>query len=307
MAIYLGNAGYVTITRSAGDELRGTLNPSDVDVGARRFGLDIPSGSLITGDRINIRRIEDDGSLSTKPLGLTASSSPDGSWFVHVDPLDGLRLFTDWADSLTGSGAKAVALQAPPDSFPVLITMDEDKHTCVAQGGGTYNLSTSRDTVDVTSLGDAFRNYDSGLISGTGRLTCIWDWRQSSCGNVQGQEVAQYFHQLILRQQLGSEFRGNFYIKRRGVDPSNETLPRAARETGLYYDAECIVTGVGMDFTAGDILQSSIDFILTGEIQMRYDTPDAYLILQESGDKIELEDDTGYLARGVVAIASPID
>ena len=296
MAIYLGDAGYVMITRSAGDDLRGKLNPADVDVAEKRFSFEMPAGALITGDRVNIRRINEDGSLSDQPLGLTASTSPDGSWYVNVDPLDGLRLYDQWPDALAGNKSNAVTLQAPTGTAFVMVTIDSGRKTCVGQVA-SYTLNTSRDSIDVTALGDKFREYDSGLIGGSGSLSCLWDWRQSLCGEITEQEVPQFFHQLILRQQLGSEFLGTFYIKRRNSDAQTESLPSVAYGTGLFYEARCLVTGVGMDFSSTQLLVSNIDFVLTGEIQIRYDTPDAFYILQENDDKIILEDDTGFIAR----------
>lgn len=297
MAVYLGDAGILRITRSAGDELRGRLDPADVEVAEKRFSFDFPSGALITGDRVNIRRLKEDGDLSTDPLGLTASGESDGSWYINVDPLDGLRLYDNWSDSLVGSKPKAIALTSPPANMPVIVTIDSTKSACIGQMLD-YSISTNRENVDITALGEDFRSYDSGLISGQGSLRAVWDWRHSDCGDLSGdQETAQYLHQLILRQRLGSEFHANFFIKRRSTSPVNESISVRAQEIALYYDANCLITGVSMDFASGEMLVSSVDFVMTGPIQMRYERPSAYLILQEDGDKIWLEDSDGYLAR----------
>jgi hypothetical protein len=210
--------------------------------------------------------------------------------------LGGIKLYASWSEALTGSARTALALTVPADSYTMEATVDAVASTCVGQVVD-FNISTDREAIDVTSLGEGFQRQTSGLVSGSGSLRAIWDWRQSECGTLKADEVPQYFHQLILRQNFGSEFLGNFFLKRRSIEPTDEVLPPYAKATALYYEAECIVTSVGIDFTPSDIIQSQINFVMTGPITLRYDLPSAYLILQEDGDKIDLEEGGGYLAR----------
>lgn len=302
MAVYLGTSGIIELSRSSEGTFRSTLDPGDVNVGDRRFSFDFPNGTFITGDRISITRVNADGSLSTSPLDFVDGSGwgdgtvhPDGTWYVHVDALGGLRLYRTWADALSGSNSTAIALATPGSSYLIAVEPEETPMNCLGQILD-YSLTTNRGSIDVTSLGDAFTESVSGIITGGGAIECLWDWRPAVCGIGQV-ETSHYFHQLILRQQLGSEFRANFFIKQDGSVPLNEDLPSLAVRTSLFYDVKCLVTAVAMAFSPSDALRTTIQFATTGEIQLRYGLPSAYLILQEDSSKLFLEDQSGYLAQ----------
>lgn len=302
MAVYLGSSGYVMLQRAADGEFFSELDPGDVNPGSRRFSFDFPQGTFITGDKLAIRRLDAGGGLSTSPLDFVDKSGwdigtaqPDGAWYVHVDPIGGVRLYHDWADSLTGSQSKALQLQAPSATYPISVAVDSQDKRCLAQIQ-EYTLSTERASLDVTSLGDAFAQNISGLISGSGSLTCLWDWAPALCRD-SGVEYVQYLHQLVLRQQVGSEFKAELVLKRRNEQPLDANLDARGRGTALMYVITGMVTAVGLDVTPDQPLESTIDFVTTGEIQMRYDVPTGDLILQESSDRIFLEDASGYLAQ----------
>ena len=47
-----------------------------------------------------------------------------------------------------------------------------------------YQLTTSRDTIDVTTLGEYFyKQYENGLIGGQGTVTAIWDEKSLTPGD----------------------------------------------------------------------------------------------------------------------------
>lgn len=303
MAVYLGSAGIVQLARVGNGSFDSTIDPGDVNIIERRFSFDFPNGTFLTGDRLAMRRINSDGTPSSQPLDFVAASGwgdgvqhPDGAWYVHVDSLGGIRLYQDWSAALAGNSSAAIALQVPASRYLFTAELVNGLIHCLGQIT-EFSISTERDTADVTSLGDAFQQQWSGLISGSGEIRCFWDWRPSECGDVGGnQETAQYFHQLILRQQLGSEFKANLIIKRDGAMPLNDTLPDLALRTALFYTVTGVVTNVGLAFSPGEPLQSTIQFVTTGEIALRYELPSAYLLLQEDGDKLFLQDGSGYMA-----------
>jgi hypothetical protein len=303
VAIYLGSAGIVQLTRVGDGAFRSEMDPGDVNISERRFSFDFPNGTFLTGDRLSLRRIEADGTPSGQPLDFVVASGwgdgiqhPDGTWYVNVDALGGLRLYRSWSDALAGEANKAVQLQVPAGSYPFLAELEGGASHCLGQIA-EFSLSTDRVTADVTGLGDAFARQWSGLISGSGEIRCFWDWRPSRCGGVDAsQETAQYFHQLVLRQQLGSEFKAELIIKRDGAEPLDDALPGIASRTALFYAITAVVTNVGMAFEPGEPLQSTIQFVTTGEIALRYELPSAYLLLQEDGDKLFLEEGSGFVA-----------
>jgi hypothetical protein len=302
MAIYLGSAGFIELTRYAASAFESEMNTSDVDVGERQFSFDFPNGTFITGDQIQIKRLNPDGTPSTQPLDFVSPAGwgdntqyPDGSWYAHVDPLGGIRLYSRWADALSGSRISAVELHAPALAYKIQATVSNSTPHCIGQIA-SYSVSTERDALDITSLGDAFAQRVSGLISGSGSIECFWDWVPAVCSN-SNVEMAQYLHQLILRQQLGSEFKASLIIKRDGAEPMDAKINDVSVRTSLMYDVTAIVTDVGIDFDPAEALRSKISFVTTGEISLRYQVPSAALILQEDRSKITLEDIDGYLAQ----------
>ena len=109
MAIYLGDSGGVELKRdSINNWLETELDPADVNVARRRFSVDFASGSLLTGDKVEIETV--DGSTLELVQGHVY---PDGNWFAHVDEAGGIRLYDTFDAALTGGAANALELVAP--------------------------------------------------------------------------------------------------------------------------------------------------------------------------------------------------
>jgi len=81
----------------------------------------------------------------------------------------------------------------------------------------SYELNTERETVDTTTLSDEFRSRISTLMSGSGRMSCFWEYRGDTVN-----ELPQYLVQLALRTKVGSQFKARFYLKTIGYNPSGE-------------------------------------------------------------------------------------
>ena len=59
-----------------------------------------------------------------------------------------------------------------------------------------------------------------------------------------------------------------------------------------------LITNVGISFEAGTALQSQIEFVTTGQLQLRYSSADTIagsLILQEDNSALDLESGIGRL------------
>ena len=64
----------------------------------------------------------------------------------------------------------------------------------------------------------------------------------------------------------------------------------------VYYQSKCVVTNAALSVAATNEIETRIDFVTSGEIQLNIGAPDSYLlqedaakILQEDGDRIVLE------------------
>ncbi len=289
MAIYLGDAGHIELQRrSINDTYSFSLNAEDVDTKSKRFSFDGSNQDvfLITGDRVNFER-EGGGNLElladvTDQTGITQ--------FVHVDSVGGIRLFSTFNEALNGRKSEALDLVKPTTLQQLTISLQEVEWRCLAQVQ-QYSLTTARETIDLTELGDDFRrNYASGLINGQGSCTCFWDYTGKEG------EYANYLAKLVLRLNLGAAFNGKFYIKKGEYNPqSTECNTTEDRNQALWWEALCIVTNVSMAFTSTEVIQTQIEFVTSGKFTLRAGLLPAYLRQENDGLVLDEELDRGIL------------
>lgn len=282
--IYLGQYGDIELQRDSLNSFLGTqLDPSDVNTTLKRFSVKGASGALITGDYIDIETVD----KSNLEL-VTGHNYPDGSWFVHVDALGGLRLYTTFESSISGGVTGAVALSTPSTRKDITIKTRNTRFRHLANIT-SFEISTMRDSVDLTSLGDQFkRQYEAGLISGQGTIECLWEHNQAKVNQECGDdgEFPFYLAQLVVRLTQGADFKSRFYIYKDNSNTSNS----------VWYQADCVVTNVVISVPATEQVTSRIEFVTNGEIKLNTGaTPsyllqeDTYKILQEDGSPILLE------------------
>ena len=282
--IYLGQYGDIELQRDSLNSFLGTqLDPSDVNTTLKRFSVKGASGALITGDYIDIETVD----KSNLEL-VTGHNYPDGSWFVHVDALGGLRLYTTFEASISGGVTGAVALSTPSTRKDITIKTRNTRFRHLANIT-SFEVSTMRDSVDLTSLGDQFkRQYEAGLISGQGTIECLWEHNQAKVNQECGDdgEFPFYLAQLVVRLTQGADFKSRFYIYKDNSNTSNS----------VWYQADCVVTNVVISVPATEQVTSRIEFVTNGEIKLNTGaTPsyllqeDTYKILQEDGSPILLE------------------
>ena len=283
MAIYLGDSGLIELKRDGlNTSLYSDLDPGDVNVERRRFSFDFDINALITGDRVEIATVD----KSILEL-VKDHDEPDGMWYVHVDQAGGIRLYSSFADAINGDEEQALELVEPSDTKRIVARTRDKQYRCLAQVR-SYEVTTSRDTVDVSTLGEEFRtSYANGMISGQGSLNCFWDYKPALCGISSDSELPNYLARLVIRTQQGASFEGRFFLRRPGCEDDTESL---------WYEAQCIVTNVATTFTATDVVTSQIQFVTTGPIRMKMGQVPGYLLqedddllLQEDEDPIDLE------------------
>ena len=285
MSVYLGEQGQVEIQRTSSapaGRLASTLDPGDVDPAKSRFSFDFPASALISGDHIEIGT--QDGSV----LELVAGHlEPDGYWYCHVDNAGGIRLYRTFEDAVNGEASKALPLVAPSAAQAIFVRTLDETYNCVAQMR-SWQITTNREAVDLTVLGNEYRdNYANGLISGQGSLSCLWEYHRLDCdketkGTV---ELGHYFAQLVLRLRQGSLFKGRFY------------LHRSDARKDVWYEADCVVTSVGFNFAPSTVVETTVEFVTTGEVKLLVgDLPghllqeNTFLVLAEDGAPISLEE-----------------
>lgn len=285
MAIFLGDSGFVEIRRDSGEiGLVTKLDPNDVNAAKKRFSVDFSEGALISGDQVDIETV--DGS----ELVLIQGHTGDNDWcgYIHLDDAGGLRLYRKFEHAIEGTKALALDLVTPTVAKQVRIRTREINYRMLARIK-EYELTTSRDQVDITVLGQQHRHqYDAGLISGQGTMTCLWE-HQFDCsdGTDRSIEFSSYLARLVLRLAQGSDFLARFFIY---YSPTY-------RENSVWYEAECIITNVAVSVSPTRVPQTQVQFVTTGPVMLKSGAPPSYLlqedgavILQESGSRILLED-----------------
>ena len=173
MSIYFGSTGFIELKRDAlNSALETSLNPDDVNINKKRFSVNKVSGSLITGDQIEIET--NDGSNLEL---LSGHSFPDLRKYIHIDDMGGIKLYETFASALAGEVTDALTLTAPNSTKNISIRTRNTRFRPLAKIT-QFEITTERDTVDITNLGEEFRKqYENGLISGQGTMQTIWQHR----------------------------------------------------------------------------------------------------------------------------------
>ena len=173
MSIYFGSTGFIELKRDAlNSEIGTSLNPADVNTTKKRFSVENVNGSLITGDQIEIETVD----KSNLEL-LSGHNFPDLRKYIHIDDMGGIRLYNTFASALAGEVTDALTLTAPSSTKNILIRTRNTRFRPLAKIT-EFEITTTRDTVDVTNLGEEFkRQYENGLISGQGTIQTIWQHR----------------------------------------------------------------------------------------------------------------------------------
>ena len=287
MGIYLGNVGSVEIRRKSTEGAKQSLvNPSDVNTGKDRFSFDFEEGFLITGDLIEIKTTDDTNLDFVAASGWAVNAvQRSGNWYAHIDELGGIRLYDAFDDSLEGGSTGLVQLATITRDIPISVSI-RDRDIRLLASITDYELNTNRETVDITTLSDQHRQQYSDLISGSGTLTAHWDYV-----NAADSEPVHYLMQLVLRTEIGSTFGAKFYVKAPGTQPSGGNFASTQLDDSLWWEFDALVTNSAVSFTPSEIVVSRIDFITTGPIRLRASTRPTRYLVQESGDKLKLEQD----------------
>tara|TARA_B100001057_G_scaffold56588_1_gene50139 strand:- start:25 stop:885 length:861 start_codon:yes stop_codon:yes gene_type:complete len=282
MSIYFGSTGFIELKRDAlNSDIASSLNPADVNTTKKRFSVENVVGSLITGDQIEIDTVD----KSNLEL-LSGHNFPDLRKYIHIDDMGGIKLYDTFAAALAGEVSDALTLTAPSSTKDILIRTRNTRFRPLAKIT-EFEITTTRDTVDVTNLGEEFRRqYENGLISGQGTIQTIWQHRnfQNDTTEFSSPEFPVYLSQLLVRMQQGADFEGRFYVY---YDPSQSS-------NSVWYQSMCVVTNVAVSVPASGLVEARIEFVTNGEIRLHNGVPPSFLLL-ESSDKILQEDGDGIL------------
>lgn len=280
MAVYLGQGGRIKIGRTtAGEAYRSVVNEPDVNVTAKRFSVDFAYAQFITGDYIEIKTV--DGS-NLNWINATKADSAFSA-YINIDPAGGVRLFTTFEASLINDTASAVALKSPSKNQECTFKIyGSGSERCLADVR-SYQLTTSRNTIDTTHLGAQFRKqYEAGLIQGQGQIECLWAY-SALCGDNYGTdevEFSSYLARLCLRLVHGASFQGQFFVYYGGDND----------QRSVWYESQhCVITNVAISVSPDQAVISTIDFVTNGPIELREGYVPGLIELEQNGFDIQLE------------------
>lgn len=287
MAVYIGSFGRVALKRKSSEgALESVINPADVNVTRKRFSFDFDPAFLITGDQVSITSTNGAvlGWVSTAGWANGTKQS-NGQWFVNVDELGGIRLYSSFVNAVNGGSANAIALDTIAADIPIRVTIANTRDRILG-AITSYELNTQREAVDTTALSDQFRSQYSSLMSGSGRISCQWDYKDC-CGGGE-YETAHYLLNLVLRTEVGSEFDAKLYLKTDEYNPSGDASQADDR---IWYDISGVITASAVQFLPGTIVEMTAEFITTGRVRLNTKTiPDFDLLLSDGG-QVRLEQD----------------
>lgn len=276
MSIYLGTHGKVELRRQFdGTDLRSTVNVSDVNATRKRLSFDFQRGQLVTGDQVVITSTN-----NTALSFVSGYSAKSIKRFINVDQLGGIRLYTSFADAVNGGATNAVTLSAPSSAIPIRVKVENSDFRVIAQVS-SFELNTQKEVIDTTTLSDEFRSQVSSLMSGSGRMSCFWEYTGETV-----QDLPQYLLQLVLRTKVGGQFRAKFYLKSGGHNPSGIA---ANANDEIWYEFDGVLTSCASQFSPSSAVQFTADFVTTGEIQLKVQLEGTDKLLQENSDDILLD------------------
>lgn len=285
MTFFLGTKGNIRLRRGISPqmgELSDSISPDDVSLTLNRLGFDSAGANLLTGDRVDIATSDARGLVC-----FAAAAWPDSvqrssiAAYVNVNAAGGLRFFRTFTDAVNNVRANELPLAAFAGAvLPITVAIKDTTYN-VLGNVVDYTLATDREAIDATSLSDRFRQlYSAGLLSGSGTIACAFDYTTSGVA-----ETPLLMLQLINRLDIGSEFDCALYL----TDKSNDETVQ-----NVYYEFTAMVTKAGVEVRAGDIINSTIDFVTTGEIRLLIGQASGY-VLKEDDDKIKLEQSLDFL------------
>ena len=289
MTFFLGSQGNVRLRRGT-DAVLGsipeTIGLDDISTVLNRVGIANGIDNLFTGDRVDIETTD-----ARKLLFIPASNWSSGavedtfSAYVNVNAAGGLRLFTTFADAVNNVRSNEIALQAFTGD-PIAVTLAvRDVSSNILGDVTSYEFNASREQVDTTALSDKFKNqYDAGLISGSGRIECLFNNETSGV-----KETSLLMLQLIQRVDLGCAFDLFLYL----ID--KEKIPS---EQDVFYALTAVVTNSGVVVETGGVINCTLDFVTTGELKLVVGVLGEY-ILKEDDDRIRQEQSLDYLLKEV--------
>ena len=179
MTYFLGNVGNVRLRRNSENILSSIVKDADTIPVLNRIGIEGAIDNLLTGDKVTVSTSDTRGLVF-----LPVNSWVDGegvtfrtfSAFINVNAAGGIRFFPTFQAAINNVRAQEYTIQNfGGDPLPLQIQV-HDISANVLGDVTSYEFNTDREALETTALSDKFkRMYSAGLISGSGKIDCIFN------------------------------------------------------------------------------------------------------------------------------------
>ena len=285
MTVFLGGTGRIKLRRGSSvsyGSFTDVIEPDDVTTVLNRLSFESALDNLLTGDRLSISTTDSRGLVCFAAYAWSSSTvESEISAYIHVNEVGGLRFFTEYGDAINNDRSTEITLSSFTGA-PIAIEYKVIDFKFNTLGNVTgYTLNTDREAIDVTSLNDKFRKqFNAGLLSGSGTVDCLFDYETTGI-----EEPSLLMLQLINRVDIGSQIELALYVTDSSLDNSL---------TSVYYQTSAVITRTGVNVTAQNAIECTIDFVTDGEIRLLVGEPSGFVLfeLEQSLDFLitEIED-----------------
>ena len=278
MTVFAGHYGSIELKRLGGSfKLDLEIRAQDISSGRKRFafstkeGNDIPWSTITTGDRVRIATTDNRGlpfRFFTNAANSQYIDDPGASvgpleFFANVDTMGAIRMYRTFADAIANPNARYLAVPlsktAGDAPWPVTVTLLPGAYNTLGKVEG-FTISTDRESIDITSLGDRYRGMSASAISGSGTVDCLFEFK-----NVTGEEIPAALADLIQKVEIGSQFEGKFYL----LAPSSSPPRGYTAIESAYYQVRAMITKSALTVQSDAIVDCSFDFVTTGQFDFR--------------------------------------
>jgi hypothetical protein len=278
MTVFAGHYGSIEFKRVGSNALLSLqIEPADISFSRKRFSLgepggrDLAFGTITTGDRVRITTRDARGlpfRFYTNVTNTTYIDNPGASvgpleFFANVDAMGAIRMYRTFTDAINNPGERYLAVPLNKNQgeevWDVQVALLPGAFNTLGEVQG-FTISTDRETIDTTALGEKFRGFSASAITGNGSVDCLFDLK-----TVASEEIPLALAELIQKVEVGSKFEGKFYI----LEPGPPQPPGYESFEGVYYQLNGVLSKSAFTVRADQIAECSFDFITAGEFKLR--------------------------------------
>ena len=210
-------------------------------------------------DEISAHNLDTANELTPLPISIDnfviarASSAPayitaldEAATAIRTLPLPST---TQLLEDVVTSPAGLAAVADDPDQRGWLIQCELEE----------WALDIDATSLDMTAIGETFGEQTKALVRGAGSLQFVIDHKVQA-----GEQDGMTLLRLVLLTQNSCKSSAKFHLYR------NRTPIGPQVGTTAYYDCDLLLTNSRISVRAGDLITGSTDFVVTGEIGLRF-------------------------------------